>query len=88
MEERRLAFVLSGGGARGAFQVGALKALYENNIHPEILVGTSIGAVNAAFLAVHGINSSSIERLIQTWMESVKMDLLPNTSPGSPCGRS
>jgi len=44
MEERRLAFVLSGGGARGAFQVGALKALYENNIHPEILVGTSIGA--------------------------------------------
>jgi len=77
MEERRLAFVLSGGGARGAFQVGALKALYENNIHPEILVGTSIGAVNAAFLAVHGINSSSIERLIQTWMESVRMDLLP-----------
>jgi len=77
MEERRLAFVLSGGGARGAFQAGALKAFYENNIHPEILVGTSIGAVNAAFLAVHGINSSSIERLIQTWMESVRMDLLP-----------
>ena len=77
MEERRLAFVLSGGGARGAFQAGAMKALFENNIRPEILVGTSIGAINAAFLAVHGINSSSIERLIQTWMESVSMDLLP-----------
>ena len=77
MEERRLAFVLSGGGARGAFQAGALKALFENNIHPEFLVGTSIGAINAAFLAVHGINSSSIERLIQTWIESVRMDLLP-----------
>ena len=77
MEEGRLAFVLSGGGARGAFQAGALKALFENNIRPEILVGTSIGAINAAFLAVHGINSSSIERLTQTWMESVSMDLLP-----------
>lgn len=77
MEERRLAFVLSGGGARGAFQAGAMKALFENNIRPEILVGTSIGAINAAFLAVHGINSSSIERLIQTWMESASMDLLP-----------
>jgi NTE family protein len=77
MEERRLAFVLSGGGARGAFQAGALRALFENNIHPEILVGTSIGAMNAAFLAVHGFNSSSIDLLIRTWLDSAKKEILP-----------
>jgi NTE family protein len=77
MEERRLAFVLSGGCARGAFQAGALRALFENNIHPEILVGTSIGAMNAAFLAVHGFNSSSIDLLIRTWLDSAKKEILP-----------
>lgn len=44
------AFVLSGGGARGALQVGALRALLERGIQPDILVGTSIGAWNAAVL--------------------------------------
>ncbi len=44
------AFVLSGGGARGALQVGALRALLERGIRPDILVGTSIGAWNAAVL--------------------------------------
>lgn len=51
--------VLSGGGARGAYEVGVLKALFEGAspatagwpLDPEIFTGTSVGAYNAAFLA-------------------------------------
>ncbi|MFC4307153.1 patatin-like phospholipase family protein [Cohnella boryungensis] len=43
--------VLSGGGARGDFQVGAVRYLYERNIRPAIVSGTSVGAINAIKLA-------------------------------------
>jgi len=43
--KRTLAFAL-GGGARGALQAGALRALLEAGIRPDLLAGTSIGAVN------------------------------------------
>ena len=46
------AFVLSGGGARGALQVGALRALLECGERPDVIVGTSIGAWNGAVLAL------------------------------------
>lgn len=45
------AFVLSGGGARGALQVGMLRALFEHGERPDVIVGTSIGAWNGAWLA-------------------------------------
>lgn len=45
------AFVLSGGGNLGSVQVGMLRALLEADIVPDVLVGASIGSVNAAFLA-------------------------------------
>jgi NTE family protein len=45
------AFVLSGGGNLGAGQVGAVLALLERGIEPDLLVGTSAGALNAAYLA-------------------------------------
>jgi NTE family protein len=48
------AFVLSGGGSLGAVQVGMLTALHEAGIQPDLLVGTSVGAVNAAYLAGAG----------------------------------
>ena len=51
----RIALVLAGGGARGAYEVGALAALApalaERGETPDIIVGTSIGALNGAFLA-------------------------------------
>ena len=43
-------FVLSGGAARGAVQVGMMEGLLEHGIVPDALVGTSVGALNAAFL--------------------------------------
>lgn len=49
--DTRTAFVFSGGGARGALHVGALRALLEAGISPDMVVGTSIGAWNAAWLA-------------------------------------
>jgi NTE family protein len=44
-------FALSGGGNLGPMQAGAIVALAEHGIFPDILVGTSVGALNAAFLA-------------------------------------
>lgn len=46
-----IAIVLGGGGARGAFQVGALRYLYDQGIRPDVLCGTSAGAINAVKLA-------------------------------------
>ncbi len=74
----KLAFVLSGGGARGALQIGSLYALLENGYLPDLLVGTSIGAVNAAFLAVHGFSREGLDRLTEAWHRAAELDLLPN----------
>ena len=48
------AFVLSGGGSLGAVQVGMLQALSSRRVHPDIVVGTSAGALNAGYIAGHG----------------------------------
>jgi NTE family protein len=53
------AIVLSGGGSLGAVQVGALRALLEAGMQPDLLVGCSVGALNAAFLAAE----ATVERL-------------------------
>jgi NTE family protein len=46
-----VAFVLSGGASLGSVQVGMLEALSANGIHPDLIVGTSVGAVNGAWMA-------------------------------------
>jgi NTE family protein len=50
-KERKRALVLSGGGGRGAYHVGVLRFLEEHEWFPDIVVGTSIGAVNGAAIA-------------------------------------
>src|SRR5258708_23131097 len=60
------AFVLSGGTARGALQVGALRALFERDIRPDVIIGTSIGAWNGAWLA-RNPTLASIEALEDLW---------------------
>jgi len=74
---QQLAFVLGGGGARGALQVGALRALLEAGYQPDLLVGTSVGAINSSFLALHGVTLKSIDDLVETWHEASQADLLP-----------
>ena len=49
--ESRVVLVLQGGGALGAFQVGAYQAMHEAGIEPDWIIGTSIGAINAALIA-------------------------------------
>jgi NTE family protein len=63
----RLAFVLSGGGSLGASQAGMLQALYEHGIRPDLLVGTSAGAINAAFIASRPPTPSTAADLQQVW---------------------
>jgi NTE family protein len=75
--KKKLAFVLSGGGARGALQVGALPALLECGLLPDLLVGTSIGAINAALLAINGFTTESLEQLNEMWIEASHIDFLP-----------
>jgi NTE family protein len=58
--------VLQGGGALGAYQVGVYQALHEAGIEPDWVIGTSIGAINAAIIA--GSQASErMERLAEFW---------------------
>ncbi|MEN3293313.1 MAG: hypothetical protein V7642_2566, partial [Burkholderiales bacterium] len=47
------ALVLQGGGALGAFELGAIECLLDNGVRPDIVSGVSIGAINAAVLCGH-----------------------------------
>lgn len=60
------ALVLAGGGSRGAFQIGIWKYLMERNWIPDIICGTSIGAVNAAGIA-SGLDLQTLTRLWTTY---------------------
>ena len=71
-----IAFVLSGGGNRGAMQVGALQVLLEAGIQPEMFVGTSAGAVSAAFLATNPTPTGAY-RLGEIWQNMAKVDVYP-----------
>lgn len=58
----KLGLVLSGGGARGAFEAGVIGALQDAHVRPTILSGTSAGALNAAGLAA-GLDADRLARL-------------------------
>lgn len=61
-----MAFVLGGGGVRGAVEVGMVRALLEVGIRPELVVGTSIGAINGAILAADP-SHDAVTRLEEAW---------------------
>ena len=71
-----IAFVLSGGGNRGALEVGALQVLLERGVHPDMLVGASAGALNAAFLASTPTPVGA-QRLAETWKRVTKQSVYP-----------
>jgi NTE family protein len=76
--KKKLAVVLSGGGARGALHVGALRALLESGVTPDLLVGTSIGACNAAFIALNGMNQQCLDKLTEVWRSAQDTEILPS----------
>jgi len=70
------AVVLSGGGSLGAIQVGALHALLEAGIRPDVFIGCSVGALNAAFMAA----DPSLERVLELrdlWLSLDCNDVFP-----------
>ena len=68
MSERpKTAFVLSGGAALGAIQVGMLRALYERGIEPDLIVGTSVGALNGAYIASRPFTEQTADELAEVW---------------------
>jgi NTE family protein len=62
------AFVLGGGGAWGAYEVGMLRALLEAGIEPDVVLGTSVGAINVAAFAAEPV-LACVERLEKVWTE-------------------
>ncbi len=75
--KKKLGICLTGGGARGAYQAGALSALHEANILDDVYAyaGTSIGAANSACLV-----SSSVDQLKEIWF-SIPSDALKHEKP-------
>lgn len=70
----KTAFAISGGGARGAAQVGMLRALLERHITPDFVVGVSIGAWNGAWLA-HRPDVDWVKRLEDVWRHVTRRTL-------------
>ncbi len=73
-----IAFVFGGGGSLGASQVGMLQALGEHRIDPDLIVGTSVGALNGAFLASDPIGASN--RLSHIWPTIEKEQIFPGSA--------
>ncbi len=66
MNAPKLAFVLGGGGHLGAYEVGMLRALVEMEVVPELVVGTSVGALNGAAIAAEPL-LQTVDRLQEVW---------------------
>jgi NTE family protein len=69
--------VLAGGASLGAMQAGMLRALYEHGIEPDMLVGTSAGALNAAFIASRPQTIATAEELARIWRGLHREDIFP-----------
>src|SRR5262252_9524454 len=68
MDQARSALVLQGGGALGAYELGAARALYENNhFNPDVIAGVSIGAITAVLLARPARGLKPLEALEAFW---------------------
>jgi NTE family protein len=76
-ETDRTAFVLSGGAALGAIQAGMLRALYERDIRADLIVGTSVGAVNGAFIASRPQAPETADVLAEIWRGLARGDVFP-----------
>jgi NTE family protein len=72
----KTAFVLAGGGSLGAVQVGMLKALTISGIHPDFIVGSSVGAINGAYFAARP-NEKGLRDLSSIWEGMTSKDIFP-----------
>lgn len=70
------AFVLSGGGSLGAVQVGMLRALVERGVLPDLVVGSSVGAINGAWFAARP-DAVGVAQLAGIWKSIGRRDVFP-----------
>ena len=73
----RTAFVLAGGGSRGAAQIGMLQTLISRGIRPDAVYGASVGAVNAAGFVVNP-TLEGVERMATIWRGLSSEDVFPH----------
>jgi NTE family protein len=66
MVDKPVAFVLGGGGVLGAVEVGMLRALFRAGYRPDLVIGTSVGAVNGALVAADP-EERVTDRLVRMW---------------------
>jgi Patatin-like phospholipase len=74
----KTAFVFAGGGSFGSVQVGMLRALLSHGVTADMVVGSSVGAMNAAYFA--GMpTAEGVERLAGIWRSLRRQDVFPIT---------
>ncbi len=74
-----VAFVLAGGASYGAVQVGQIRALAKTDLRPDMVVGTSVGALNGTIVAEDP--ESAPDRLAALWSSVVREDVFGKTLP-------
>ncbi len=75
-----VAFVLGGGGVLGAVEVGMVRALLERGIRPDLIVGTSIGAVNGVLVAARP-DRSVTARMMELWASPQAREVFGDSAP-------
>jgi len=78
---QRTAFVFAGGGSLGAIQVGMLRELMRHGLNADFVVGSSVGALNAAYYA-GAPNAAGVDKLERIWCGLRRNDVFPVTLRG------
>lgn len=81
-DDLKCGLVLSGGGAKGAYQVGVVKALAEAGVRVDAVAGASIGALNGAIVAAAPSLADAAERLETVWCQLAKSSPIKPRIPG------
>ncbi len=72
----RTAFVIAGGGSFGAVHVGMLQALVAHGVTADLVVGSSVGAMNGAYFAFHP-DAEGVEQLANIWRGLTRREVFP-----------
>jgi len=74
VKKDKIAFVLGGGSIKGAYQLGQMKALIDNGIYPDMIVGISVGSLNGALFTQfrrYFTNKESIKKMMDFWFKNI-----------------